>query len=98
MSKDFDGEAPRAAEPTGFDLMAFDPHYVMPQAIKGDLDTLFSALDALSLCAEAADQSEGPTVTLSHMAPLQRSLSVLGKRLMGDVAAHFPKAGRVPQA
>lgn len=86
MNKDFGGETPRAS----VDLKAFDPHYVMPQAIKGDLDTLFSALDALSLCAEAADQSEGPTVTLSHMAPLQRALSTLGKRLIADVPPQFP--------
>jgi len=94
MSKEFQGDiSPRAA-----DLAAFDPHYEMSAAIKGDLDNLFNAVSVMGLMAEAADSSPDPMVTLSDMATLHQSLAALGKRLMGDVPARFPNVCGVSQA
>lgn len=86
MSNEQDGgNAPRAV-----DLKALDPHYVMPNEIKGDLDSLFDALGVVGMLAEAADHDNGLVVGLGDIAPLHQVLSKFGKRLMGDMTARFP--------
>ncbi|WDF71502.1 hypothetical protein [Novosphingobium sp. KACC 22771] len=84
MSKEFGGDqARRAAE-----LAAFDPHYMMPADVKGDLDTLFEALDTVGLLAGAVDPAHD--VGVGNLSALNHSLSTLGKRLMGDLQASYP--------
>lgn len=84
MSKEYGGDqARRAAE-----LAAFDPHYVIPANVKGDLDALFEALDTVGLLAGVADPAHD--VGVGSISALNHSLSALGKRLMGDIQANYP--------
>jgi hypothetical protein len=92
MNKEQDGpKTPRA-----IDLKAFDPHYVMPETIKGDLDNLFEAFGVVGLLAESSGRECGPTVAANDMAPLHRSLATLGKRLMADMPPSFPTLRGAP--
>ena len=77
------------ASAASLDLTAADPHFTLPESAKCELDTLFSAMEAVALLTEAQDPN-GPDLDLATLAPIYRSLSSLGKRLMGDAAIQFP--------
>lgn len=87
MNKDFgEGNGPQV------DLTAFDPRYIMPVGIKGEIDNLFNAFGAVGLLAEAAETGNGPDVSLSDLAAVHHAFASLGKRLMADIPADFTHA------
>ncbi|WP_343611085.1 hypothetical protein [Novosphingobium sp.] len=90
MSKDNGDQTPRVV-----DLTVFDPHYVLPEATKEGLADVFGSLDAVAALVESADQE---AISLAGLAPLHRSLSDLGKRLLADATRHFPKHIGAPLA
>lgn len=77
------------AEMTGapIDHTALDPHFTLSQDAKLELDTLFSAMDTVTLLAEAPTGADLETADFSTVF---RALSCLGKRVMSDARLTFP--------
>lgn len=86
MNKEQDGGFP----PFSVLDTALSPTYTMSEGIKDNLSDLIDAFATVGQLAEAAEHGAGPVVTLSSLAPLHRSLSSFGKRLMADMTPRFP--------
>jgi len=80
------------AELTGkpVDHMALVPHYTLTEAAKQELDTLFEAMDTVTLIAEAPENERGPDLETENFAAVFRALSFLGKRVMSEAKIEFP--------
>ena len=88
-----------SAEMTGtpIDHKALDPHFTLSENAKQELDTLFEAMEAVTLLAEAPENERGPDMETADFAAVYRALSCLGKRVMSDARLTFP-AGLVKAA
>lgn len=82
------------AEMTGkpIDHKAFDPRFSLSEPAKLELDTLFEAMETVTLLAEAPENARGPDLDTPDYAAVYRALSCLGKRVMRDARIEFPAA------
>ena len=94
MSKDFGRDFPRDSA----DLAAFDPHYVIPEAVLVDFTALIDSVGVVGVMAEASDHIvDAAAISLADVGVLNHALHALGKRLLADLTPHFPHFG-APQA
>ena len=68
------------AEMTGkpIDHTALAPQYTLTENAKLELDTLFEAMETVSLIVEAPEHARGPDLDAEHFAAVYRALSFLG--------------------
>lgn len=82
---------------TPIDHTALDPRYSITEAAKLELDTLFEAMQTVTLLAEIPDEKRSDDLETAHFAAVYRAMSFLGKRVMADARIEFP-AGLVKAA
>lgn len=75
------------AELTGAPI---DPHFTISESAKQELDTLFEAMETVTMLAEAPENTRGPDLETTDFAAVYRALSCLGKRVMSDARLTFP--------
>lgn len=76
--------------PAGMTGAPIDPHFTLSEIAKQELDTLFEAMETVTLLAEAPENARGPDLETVDFAAVYRALSCLGKRVMSDARLTFP--------
>ncbi len=65
-------------------------HYAVSEDVHLELDQLFLALDAISELADGMASDQGADLESRHYAPIFRTFSYLGKRLMAEMPVVHP--------